>query len=132
MTTHPTDIYKMHETAFARVSAFVVTDKLGERVATVAIKFPSASAGRLWAYVHLIGVEMVRGHAGGYGYDKRSAAVAVAISRLPEYPVRPESDGYGAAVIANRAAFQGAVHRMDSHGWIHELEAAGFRVFQAV
>jgi hypothetical protein len=77
-------IYDQHQAAFARVSAFVVLDSTGERVATVAIKYPGAGL-RLWSYVHLIGVEMVRGSAGGGGYDKTSAAVAQAIGKLPVY-----------------------------------------------
>lgn len=55
-----TDIYDLHSKAFARVSAYVVLDKSGERVATVAFKFPADGAGRLYAYVHWIGVPMVR------------------------------------------------------------------------
>lgn len=46
-----TDIYKQHDTAFARVSGYVIA-KDGERVATIAFKFPADGAGRLWAYVH--------------------------------------------------------------------------------
>ena len=77
-----TDIYDQHAKAFAAVQAFVILDTSGERVATVALKFPRDGAGRLYAYVHLIGVEMVRAHAGGYGYDKRSAAVVAVLMLL--------------------------------------------------
>lgn len=69
------DIYEQHDAAFKRVSAFVIMSA-GERVATVAIKFPADGAGRLYAYVHWLGNEMTRGQASGYGYDKRSAAIA--------------------------------------------------------
>jgi hypothetical protein len=117
------DIYEMHEKAFAKVSAFVIL-KGGERVATVAIKFPADGAGRLWAYVHLIGLEMVRGHAGGYGYDKRSAAVSAAIQRIPF------ADNNHDALT--RGAFQGAAAAMDSDDWTRALEKAGFTVLQAV
>ena len=41
-----TDIYEQHDKAFSRVSAFVILDSKGERVATVAIKFPADGAGR--------------------------------------------------------------------------------------
>ena len=68
-------IYELHDKAFRHVSAYVILLN-GERVATVAIKFPADGAGRLYAYVHWIGTPMVRGFAGGYGYDKRSAACA--------------------------------------------------------
>src|SRR3546814_2190612 len=72
--TDMTAIYDQHDKAFARVSAYVVT-KDGAHVANVSIKFPADGAGRLYAYVHWIGLEMVRDHANGYGYDKRTAAV---------------------------------------------------------
>lgn len=78
-----TDIYDLHDKAFARVSAYVIL-RSGEKVATVAIKHPADGAGRLYAYVHWLGVPMVRGFAGGYGYDKRSAACADAAKRLPD------------------------------------------------
>jgi len=127
------DIYEQHQAAFAQVSAFVILDASGERVATVALKFPRDGAGRLYAYVHIIGVEMVRGHANGYGYDKRSAAVAAAIAKVPAYDdARDQDSTYGRRVIATRAAFQKAAPAMDSDDWTRVLERAGFRVLQAV
>lgn len=74
------DIYDQHRAAFANVSAYVIL-RGGERVATIAFKFPRDGAGRLYAYVHWIGVPMVRGFAAGGGYDKRSAAVADAAQK---------------------------------------------------
>lgn len=126
-----TDIYEQHKAAFAHVSAFVVCDRVGERVATVAIRYPKSGL-RLWAYVHLIGVEMVRASAGGGGYDKASAAVADALAKIPAYPNDPKADGYGAAINAARSAFRFAIIGMDSKGWLRRLEDGGFRVFQAV
>lgn len=58
-----TKIYEQHDAAFSRVSAYVVA-RNGERVATIAFKFPADGAGRLWAYVHWLGLEMVRGIRG--------------------------------------------------------------------
>lgn len=125
------DIYEQHKAAFASVSAFVVLDQHGERVATVAIKFPRDGAGRLYAYVHLIGVEMVRGHANGYGYDKRSAAVSAAIAKIPAYEA---SEGANKAHPANvnRWKMQAAASAMDGDDWTRALEKQGFRVLQAV
>lgn len=77
------DIYDQHKAAFASVSAYVIA-KDGDRVATVAFKYPRDGAGRLWCYVHVLGVPMVRGHAGGYGYDKHSAASEVAFARISD------------------------------------------------
>jgi hypothetical protein len=129
------DIYKQHEAAFASVSAYVVVDAAGERVATIALKYPRDGAGRLYAYVHLISVPMVRGFAGGYGYDKGSAAVSEAIMHIPTYEHRPggmKRSAYGDSINANREKLRAAAPHMDSGGWLREIEAQGFRVMQAV
>lgn len=119
------DIYKLHDAAFYHVSAYVVV-KDGERVATIAFKFPRDGAGRLYAYVHWLGVPMVRGFAGGYGYDKRSAAVANAVNKLI---VPVEMDGLKAALMHN---FLGAVEIDGGEYFDRKLENAGFTVWQAV
>ena len=124
-----TDIYDQHNKAFARVSAFVIL-KNGERVATIAFKFPADGAGRLWCYVHWLGWPMVRGYADGYGYDKRSAAVANAVNKMAVMPASPDQardmkrDG--------QPAFEAALAKDDGHGWERHLRDAGFAVFQAV
>ena len=121
-----TNIYDQHETAFNNVSAYVVVAK-GERVATIAFKFPRDGAGRLYVYVHWLGVEMVRGFAGGYGYDKRTAACAKAAGQMkmlarkdctnPETPLR---------------AFVEALKKDDGRDWNDALRIAGFEVWSAV
>ena len=127
-------IYEQHEAAFAHISAFVIA-KDGERVATIAFKFPRDGAGRLYTYVHWLGVEMVRGYAGGYGYDKRSAAVSVAAHNLE----RSKSMGDWAIwehtepeqrVLAG--GFMNALKPDDGMGWDRRLRDAGFDVWQAV
>lgn len=70
------EIYEQYDKAFQKVGAWAILDRDGEYVAKIAIKFPADGAGRLYAYVHWFGIRMERGYAGGYGYDKRSAAVA--------------------------------------------------------
>ena len=109
------DIYDQHRAAFANVSAYVVL-KDGERVATIAFKFPRDGAGRLYAYVHWIGVPMVRGFAGGYGYDKRTAACSSAAQRLDGVP----------------HAFIDALWVDTGPTWDEQLRKAGFTVIQAV
>ena len=124
MTTETT-IYDHHDKAFAGVSAYIIT-KGGERVATIALKFPKDGAGRLWAYVQWLGSPMVRGFAGGYGYDKRSAAVAAAVSKM---------ELIGAEHVDDRAAqieFRKSLIRDDGHYFDARLRAAGFEVWQAV
>lgn len=130
------DIYEQHKAAFARVSAFVILNGEGERVATVALKFPADGAGRLYAYFHLIGEEMVRSFATGYGYDKRSAAVASAIGKIPRRGgadgIKGEPTDYDRLYIANRDAFQKAAPAMDCDDWLNVMRKAGYTVLQAV
>lgn len=115
------DIYKLHEKAFSNVSAYVIL-KNGERVATIAFKFPKDGAGRLYAYVHYFGSEMVRGYAGGYGYDKRSAAVEDAIDNVNHAQLEPGFD----------LTFIRALTNIGGDSWDNALRDAGFTVLQAV
>lgn len=110
------DIYEQHRAAFANVAAYVILDGAGERVATIAFKFPKDGAGRLYAYVHWLGSPMVRGFARGFGYDKRSAACSHAAIQIK-----------GA-----RDEFVLALQRGDSSTWDAELRREGFTVLQAV
>ena len=120
-----TAIYQQHATAFAHVSAYVILHD-GQCVATVAFKYPRDGAGRLYAYVHWLGTPMVRGFAGGGGYDKRSAACAAAVRKLgnPNLAVDDASRLW--------LAFAGALAKDDGHGWDAQLQRAGFDVVQAV
>lgn len=120
-----TGIYDQHKAAFARVSAFVIC-RNGERVATIALKFPADGAGRLYAYVHWIGVPMVRGFSGGYGYDKRSAAIAEAARRI-NADVKPHD-----TATDDKHRFIGALEKDDGEYWDTRLRLAGFEVLQAV
>lgn len=126
----PADIYEQHDKAFRDVSAFVIL-KDGRKVATIALKFPKDGAGRLWAYVHWLGLPMVRGYAGGGGYDKRSAAIASAIRHLAEAQ-RKEQPLPLPGELRDRAAFAEALEQDIGRGWHQCLELAGFAVLQAV
>ena len=119
------DIYDQHDKHFKAVSAYVIL-RNGERVATIAFKFPADGAGRLYAYVHWLGVPMVRGHAGGYGYDKRTAACARAVQRtvLAVQPTDEDRD--------NAFRFVGALEADRGPTWETALREAGFTVLQAV
>jgi len=119
-------IYDQHRAAFSNVSAYVVVHG-GERVATVAIKYPRDGAGRLYAYVHWLGVPMVRGFAGGGGYDKRTAACASAARKLPEHLPA----GYDAAADAY-SSFVDVMRADGGLDWNTALTGAGFTVLQAV
>lgn len=126
------DIYDQHKAAFANVSAYVsLSDhssfpKAPERFATIAFKFPKDGAGRLYAYVHVFGQPMVRGFAASGGYDKHSAAVANAISKITE---RGDCDGTDAASLES---FCRALATAGGSYWDRKLAAVGFTVLQAV
>lgn len=126
----PADIYDQHDAAFSRVSAYVIA-KDGERVATIAFKLSADGAGRLYAYVQWLGEPMARGHADGYGYDKRSAACADAARRLTDPAVNSLRD-YTADGRAMWHAFRDALAKDGGPTWDCELERAGFTVWQAV
>ena len=124
------DIYKQHEASFSRVSAYVITDNTGERVATIAFKFPADGAGRLYAYLHVLGLKMVRGHAGGYGYDKQSAALSSAASCVPVYSEEDLTTWQKDA--STRDLIVAALMPDDGFDWSRHLRDAGFNVLQAV
>lgn len=126
-----TDIYALHDKAFNRVSAYVVLDKAGECVAKVAFKFPADGAGRLYAYVHWLGVPMVRGFAGGYGYDKRSAAVANAVRKMMVQGTSPEFAADDKA-LRGLALFEDVLCEDGGEYWDTRLRNAGFTVIQAI
>lgn len=117
------NIYNQHKAAFARVSAYVIT-KDGERVATIAFKYPADGAGRLYAYVHWLGTEMARGFAGG-GYDKRTAACADAARKL-------RIETWEEAGPGTHRAFVEALHHDGGFTWEHHVRNAGFTIMQAV
>lgn len=120
------DIYEQHQKAFGQVSAYVIADNRGERLANIAFKFPKDGAGRLHCYFHLFGTEMVRGHANGYGYDKKSAAVRDALSKLKV------KDGCDVGVQKLMYVLQSQGAAMDSGNWDNVLRNAGYNVLQAV
>ncbi len=125
-----TTIYEQHDAAFKNVSAYVITDKTGERVATIAFKFPKDGAGRLTTYFHIIGIPMIKGTASGYGYDKRSAALDNAMEKpisLVDYhgdcaAMQEEINRFRMAFEAGNAGSQ----------WDTALRDAGYNVLQAV
>lgn len=132
-------IYDQHENAFNNVSAFVVT-KDGERVATIAFKFPKDGAGRLWCYFHLIGLEMARGYAGGYGYDKRSAAMCAAIESNKLYQgeaifskIHPLTRLDNGEALDNRLTeLKQAFAKIGGKDWKDIFRDLGYEVLQAV
>jgi hypothetical protein len=119
------DIYEQHRAAFARVAAYVVLHR-GERVATVAFKYPADGAGRLYAYVHWFHTGMVRGSANGGGYDKASAAVSSAVEQLTGKKVDGELSNPLFLQFRETASIDDGAH------WDDRLRSVGFQVLQAV
>ena len=67
-------IYDQYNAAFNNVTAYTVLIK-GSVIGKIVFKHPKDGAGRLYCYLHQYGFEMVRGFAGGYGYDKQEASL---------------------------------------------------------
>ncbi len=123
-------IYDQHDKAFSNVSAFVIM-KDGERVATVAFKFPKDGASRLSCFLHVLSLPMVKGTATGYGYDKRSAAFKDAASKqcavkLEEWQ---SADGYEKEYAIAKTMRECLI---DGYDWNRNLTDACFVVYQAV
>lgn len=120
-----TDVYDQHRASFPHISAYVIVHG-GKQVGTIAFKFPRDGAGRLYCYAHWFGVPMVRGYAGGYGYDKKTAACNSAARKMPaSLPEGYEGDDVFTALKA-------ALNRDDGHEWHNNLRHMGFDVWQAV
>lgn len=121
-------IYDQHCAAFKNVSAFCLTLN-GENIGNVAFKFPRDGAGRLYCYLHVYGLQMIRGHANGYGYDKKSAAFIHAAHKL-DTSTSPVNAGWTRDDLI--VLIREASKKMNSGHWDTELARAGFSVLQAV
>ena len=117
-----TNIYEQHDRAFASVSAYVIA-KDGAKIGSVSFK---CGASRVTAFVHFLGLEMVKGHADGGGYDKNSVAAARAVAKI-NLEVKPHDENRD-----NLFRFVGALERDGGHSWERCLADAGFTVWQAV
>ena len=132
-----TDIYDLRAKAFDRVSAYVVA-RDGEKVATIAFKFPADGAGRLYVYAHWFGLSLQRAFASGYGYDKRTAA-CITVAHLMDLDAADNAAKEigpaccdGRPWLAHYRAFVAALRTNDGYDWSRNLEKAGFTVWQAV
>lgn len=125
-------IYEQHDKTFSNVSAYVLTNDKGYRIGTLAFKFPKDGAGRLYCYLHIIGLEMVRGYAGGYGYDKRSASVVDAVRAIK--PCDSEYVGEDRRIELNnlRESLQLAFNNIGGEDWKNIFRNLNIEVLQAV
>jgi hypothetical protein len=115
-------VYDKHNTTFKRVSSFAILDETTNNlIATIALKFPVKGEGRVTAFVHHIGVPMTQGYAGGYGYDKRTAAINSAVESVH---VTPNDGRY--------FDFINALSLDDGYDWATNLRKANFFAFQTI
>lgn len=99
-------------TAFNRVGAKVIINPSGDLCGTIKILYPADGAGVLKVVLHEHGYHPQIGRAGGYGYDKLSAALQGMIF------------GQG---------LQNPITLTDHpHNWEQQLQEAGFRVYGVV
>ena len=122
------NVYEHHDKHFDLVSAFVIV-KDGALVGKIAFKFPKDGAGRLYCYLHVTGLQMVRGVASGYGYDKRSAA-AWSASKLIDATL-PVGQAFNPNPYTHATTIKAAI-KDAGYDWQHDLRDAGFEVWQAV
>ena len=124
------NIYDQHTSAFSDVSAYVIL-KDGQRVATVAVKY-SARSTRVWAYLHVLSLPMVRACADGGGYDKTSAAIAKA-SQQVRCPLTVYDPGNAQELRELAQSWNDLAPSLDKgQHWDRALERADFSVLQAV
>lgn len=111
-------------------SAYAITYK-GEHMGLITLKYPRDGAGRLYCFIHVFGVNMVRGWADGYGYDKKGCALTDAVAYLPTGADNPEIRG---AETLN--AFHTALDEFDgAQGWetaVSRLRDNGVELFRAL
>jgi len=114
-------IYDQHDKYFRDVCAYAVIHD-GEPVARISVRFPRDGAGRLYAYAHWLGRQMVRGSASGGGYDKTGAALHDAARRREQVA----NEG------GRETAFWQAIGTDSGFHFQRRLEDAGFRVLQTL
>jgi hypothetical protein len=115
--------YDEHGKAFKDVSAYVIA-KGGKPVAKIAFKY----GGSVRAFIQWTGTPMVRGRAGGGGYDRATAATVDAACKIPVPPV-----GEAKSDTADCVAFKHALTPgNDGSGWDRRLQNAGFDVWVAI
>ena len=127
-------IYEQHDKAFSNVSAYVLMHS-GERLGTIAIKYPADGAGRLYMYLHIHSLRMVRGMASGYGYDKASAAFENAAKELQAVKLeqwQDNSKGDYDSFFAHVATIADVADNIGGRDWRDALRDAGYVTLQAV
>ena len=126
--------WQKFDNAFKSVSAYVVMDQdTMQPIAKIALKFPSDGAGRVNAYIHLIGMEVQHGYAGGYGYDKRTASIISAVSNCNDIWAQQIKSGHVSLTSAQQNFINLLLSDDAQGGWLEVInQDNGFIVTQAV
>ena len=126
--------WQKFDNAFKQVSAFVVMDQeTMQPIAKIALKFPSDGAGRVNAYIHLIGMEVQHGYAGGYGYDKRTASIIDAVTNCNDIWAQQIKLGHVSLTSAQQNFINLLLSDKAQGGWLEVInQDNGFLVIQAV
>jgi hypothetical protein len=126
--------WQKFDNAFKQVSAFVVMDRdTMQPITKIALKFPSDGAGRVNAYIHLIGMEVQHGYAGGYGYDKRTASIISAASNCNDIWAQQIKSGHVSLTSAQQNFINLLLSDKAQGGWLEVInQDNGFIVIQAV
>lgn len=72
---HDTATHNQYDKATSRLAVFVLADKEKEIIGNILASYPKDGAGNLTVFIRILGLPLVRGKAGGYGYDKLGAAM---------------------------------------------------------
>ncbi len=125
------NVYEQHKAHTKSVSAYAIL-KEGEHVANVTIRFPADGSGRLYAYVHWLGTQMIRGSASGSGYDKRSSAVACAARQYLKGWAKPKATANATpdSILdgVRQSLFWESCAKDRGQEWADAIRAAGFTV----
>ena len=126
--------WQKFDNAFKSVSAYVVMNQdTMQPIAKIALKFPSDGAGRVNAYIHLIGMEVQHGYAGGYGYDKRTASIIGAVSNCNDIWAQQIKSGHVSLTSVQQNFINLLLSDDAQSGWLEVINHDnGFIVIQAV
>lgn len=121
--------YAAFDKATGYMTALAIV-KDGKSIGRIVIKPGRDGAARLIAYVQVWGRPMVKGYATGYGYDKRGAALSLALCKL--YDLINHDLAAGEA--------RRALHAFYDIGMMHDqfdtitraIEAAGYQLMRAL
>ena len=126
--------WQKFDNAFNLVSAYVVMDQdTMQPIAKIALKYPKDGAGRVNAYIHIIGMEVQHGYAGGYGYDKRTASIISAASNCNDIWAQQIKAGHVSLTSAQQNFINLLLSDDAQGGWQEVINHNnGFIVIQAV